>query len=97
MAFVHFDGSYAPCGFLIVADGADPYADDAVLIQTDWDHPSVASSMGWIPCECGGTDGTVDCKACGRTASDMIAEAYDFIRERDGESFPTLDEYLIES
>ena len=93
MAFVHFDSSYAPCAFLIVPDGGDPYDDSqTALVQLDWDFPGVAQSMGWsIGCDCP-TDGTVDCEH--RTAGDHIAAAYDYIRERDGESFDALDEYL---
>ena len=92
MAYVHFDSSYAPCGFLIVKDGGDPYSNDTVLVQTDWDHPGVASRMGYVPCECGATDGTVDCEH--KTASQMIADAYDYIREREGKTFAELNEYL---
>lgn len=99
MATIHFDPNYAPCGFLIVRDNADPYSDDpkdTVLIQTDWDYPGVASKMGWTPCKCGATDGTVDCHACNRHTSDMIGEAYNFIRDHDGDGFPALDQYLPE-
>jgi hypothetical protein len=54
-------------------------ADDGrdTLIQTDWDYPGVASTFGWSPCSCGMTDGTVDCPH--RTASEMIAEAREFL------------------
>lgn len=31
-----------------------------------------------------GTDGTVDCKECGITASQFISDAYDWLRENDG-------------
>ena len=95
MAYVYFDSGYAPCAFLIVRDGADPYSNDpadTVLIQTDWDYPGVASNMGLQPCHCGETDGTVDCPH--KTASDMISAAYDFIREHDGETFEALNDYL---
>lgn len=95
MPFLHFDSRYAPCGFLIVQDGADPYSSDpadTVLVQTDWDFPGVASRTGFIPCDCGGTDGTVDCPH--HTASDMISAAYDWLRERDGGSFPELADYF---
>ena len=52
MAFLYFDSKYAPCGFLIVSDNASPYDDDSTcLIQTDWDFPSVASRIGWQPCD----------------------------------------------
>jgi hypothetical protein len=94
VAYVAFHSKYAPCGFLIVPDGLDLFDDRAVLIQTDWDHPGVASRMGWTPCPCGRTDGTVDCPKCERTASEMIAEAYDFIEAHEGETFDALDDYL---
>lgn len=48
MAFVFFDNSYAPCGFLIVPNGASPYGPGTVLIQSDWDYPAVASKMGFF-------------------------------------------------
>ena len=93
MAFIHFDSNYAPCRFLIVPDEGDPYDDASTLfIQTDWDYPGVASSMGLPPCHCGATDGTIDCEH--KTASEMIATAYNFIVEHAGEPFDTLDEYL---
>ena len=94
MASVFFNSSYVPCGFLIVADGEDPYGKHTALIQLDWDYPSVASRMGWIPCKCGSTDGTVECKACHRKVGEMIMEAYGWILDREGESFEQLDEYL---
>ncbi len=48
MAYLAFDSSYAPCGFLIVRDGCD-YHDDknTVLIQSDRDFPGVAQNCGW--------------------------------------------------
>jgi hypothetical protein len=93
MAYLHFDSKYAPCGFLIVPDGGDPYKDAITrLIQSDWDFPGVASNMGYVPCKCGATDGTVDCTH--KTATEMITEAYDYCRERAGQSFKGLDEYL---
>ncbi len=95
MACLFFSSSYAPSGFLIVKDGANPYSDapgDTALIQTDWDFPGVASATGFVPCECGATDGTVDCQH--HKAGDMVGAAYDWLRERDGQSFPDLDEYL---
>ena len=95
MAYVHFDSSYVPCGFLIVKTDGDPYSEtDSILIQSDWDYPGIASRMGLCPCECGATDGTVDCSH--KTATDMISAAYDHIRENDGIEFPELDEYFSE-
>lgn len=95
MPKLHFDNSYAPCGFLIVRDGADAYSNepaDTVLIQSDWDFPGVASRTGFVPCECGCTDGTVDCEH--HTAGDMIAAAYDWLEARNGGSFPELADYF---
>ena len=57
------------------------------FIQIDWDYAPLASSLGWIPCECGATDGTVDCKTCGRIVSQMLSEAFDYLAERNGETF----------
>ncbi len=93
MAFIEFDSKYAPVGFLIVPDGGHYKDDDTLLIGTDWDYPGVAGSIGWQPChDC--TDGTVDCRICGKSASDLISDAYDYLEAHEGESFPALDEYL---
>ena len=61
---------------LVDEDGND------ILIQTDWDFPGVASSFGFVPCDCGDTDGTVDCAH--QTASDMIQAAADFLDDNIG-------------
>lgn len=66
--------------YLLVADdGRD------ILIQVDYDYPSIAGLFGWSPC-CGATDGTVDCAEHGRKASDMIAEAGEWLADHVGES-----------
>ncbi|CAB4192842.1 hypothetical protein UFOVP1244_102 [uncultured Caudovirales phage] len=81
--------------FVIVPDGGDPNDENTTtFVQTDWDHPGIASAMGWSPCYCGATDGTVDCEH--RNASTMIAEAYDFIVDHEGEVFDALNDYLPE-
>ncbi len=49
-----------------------------VYIQTDQDYPGVASTFGWVPCECG-TDGTVDCEH--KTADNMIQSAQEYLDE----------------
>lgn len=58
--------------------------DGQELVQTDWDFPGIASTFGWQPCPCGRTDGTVDCPH--RTASAMIAEAREYLKEHVGET-----------
>ena len=63
---------------LLADDGCD------ILIQTDWDYPGVASTFGWCPCDCGETDGTVDCPH--RTASDMISEAGEYLDDHIGDT-----------
>ena len=55
-----------------------------LLVQTDWDYPGTASSFGWCPCECGETDGTVDCPH--KDAGDMIAEAQEFLDDNIGKT-----------
>ena len=64
-------------GYLLAADDRRD-----ILIQTDWDYPGVASTFGWVPCECGETDGTVDCPH--KTASQMISEAAEYLDEHIG-------------
>ena len=80
---------------LIAEDGRD------ILIQTDWDYPSIASNLGYslrdsqvinsgyygVTCDHDGTDGTIDCKACGYPASAFIRDAGDYLNEHDGETF----------
>lgn len=56
----------------------------SVIIQTDWDYPGVASNFGFVACECGETDGTVDCPH--HTARDMISRAYTYLCEHEGKT-----------
>ena len=84
------------CIKLVAEDGRD------ILVQTDWDYPSIAANLGFSlidcqvlqsnyygagPCDHDGTDGTVDCKACGYPAAAFIREAGEFLREHDGDNF----------
>lgn len=78
------DSAYAPCAYLVVrqnADGAWDTRDESntVLVQLDWDFPSLARDFGWDfragHCTHSGTDGTVNCPDCGKTAAAFIAEA----------------------
>ena len=55
------------------------------FIQSDWDYAGLASSLGWVPCECGRTDGTVDCEH--KKVSEMLSSAFDYLAERDGDEF----------
>ncbi len=109
MAYAEFS-SYAPCGFLIVPNDGDSRDDSqTTLIQSDWDYPSIAQSMGWSltdvqgdpedvdHCEHDSTDGSVSCKSCGLSASQFISAAYDYIREHADEPFDGLDAYLPEA
>ena len=81
----------APCcpGEIVAEDGR------SILVQTDWDYPSVAQSFGWSlrnvqrcpycgGCDHSSTDGTVDCPECGVTAGAFIAAAGEWLRDNDG-------------
>lgn len=72
--------SKVPCGYLLTAEDGR-----TVPVQMDWDFPGTASNLGFVPCECGDTDGTVDCAH--KTASQMISEAAAFLDEHEGEEF----------
>ena len=69
----------------------------ALLIQTDWDCPGIASTFGWsvskLPgtslfpeCSHNGTDGTIKCPDCGLAASAFIESAREWIEDNDGTS-----------
>ena len=66
----------------------------SLLIPTDWDFPSLASSWGWEACECGATDGTIDCPH--RVADKMIPEAWEFLQEHEGETIYDPGYFTIE-
>lgn len=59
--------------------------EDSVLFQTDWDFPGLARDLGWNGkvgrerCQHRGTDGTVTCPDCGRSASEFIAAAANWL------------------
>jgi hypothetical protein len=59
------------------------------FIQSDWGYAGLATSLGWCPCECGRTDGTIDCAH--RSVSEMLSEAFDYLAERDGQAFDLSD------
>ena len=90
MHTVERDPDYAPIGYLIVEEGYGTRDEEhTALVQYDWDFPSLASSLGYEPCECGGSDGTVDC--CDKTASEMIEDAADWLDAHLGEPFDGSD------
>lgn len=66
-----------------------PDGDCVEFVQSDWDYAGLASRFGWEACECGATDGTVDCSH--RHVSEMLSEAFDFLAELDGVEFEMED------
>lgn len=58
---------------------------EPLLCDDAWAFPSLASIYGYIPCEHGCTDGTVMCECTGKTSTEMIGEAIDYIDARLGE------------
>ena len=71
-------GKQVPCGYLLRSDTGKDMA-----IQDDWNFPGVASAFGFVACECGETDGTVDCAH--KTADDMIQAAAEWLDAHEGE------------
>ena len=63
----------------------DGFGDCIDFIQSDWDYAGLANKLGWVPCYCGHTDGTVNCDH--RKTSEMLAEAFDYLSERDSQIF----------
>jgi len=72
-------GPDIPIGYLLVAEDGQ-----SALVQEDWSYPNLAGLFGWAPCDCGFTDGTVDCDH--KTASQMITAAADVLREHRGDT-----------
>jgi hypothetical protein len=70
-----------------------PEKGESILVQVDYDYPSLANTFGWNicsaqvdvekPCDHLGTDGTVDC-TCGVSVSDFIASAIEYLDSNDG-------------
>ena len=79
------EGPPSFCFGLYAADSGEC----VVFVQSDWDYAGLASSLGWCACECGCTDGTVNCDH--RTVSEMLSEAFDYLAERDGQEFDLSD------
>lgn len=81
-------GHFAPCSYVLLIDTSDNLLlwhsfpeklplDATRLFQLDWDFPSLASMFGFVPCECGKTDGTIECEH--KTPYEMIASAREFL------------------
>jgi hypothetical protein len=75
--------------------------DESVLFQTDWDRPALAGALGWNmrgrTCSHDSTDGTVTCQECGKTANEFIADATEWLDDRDGDTFQNTsgDDYIL--
>ena len=54
----------------------------SVLLQSDWDFAKAATLIGWIPCPCGATDGTIHCPH--RRCHDMVWEAFAYLEAHVG-------------
>lgn len=67
--------------------------EETVLFQTDYDFPGLARNLGWRGnigrerCEHRGTDGTVNCPDCGKTAGDFIQAAQTWLDNHCGQVF----------
>lgn len=72
-------------GYVVTRDGPAP---GVAVYQIDYSYPSLAEDLGAsIICEHGRTDGTVDCPDCGKTASQFIEAAANWLWEHAGDSF----------
>lgn len=74
---------------------SSPDCPKSYFVQTDWDYPSLASEFGWSlrrvqkpgrkrsnRCDHSSTDGTIDCRECGVTATEFICAAGEYISNR---------------
>lgn len=74
--------------------------EETILFQTDWDFPGLARTLGWNGkvgrerCRHSSTDGTVDCAECGKTASEFIQAATQWLDDHCGQTFRAGDEYF---
>lgn len=61
----------------------DTETNKTLNFQIDWDYPRLADSFGaHVVCDCGATDGTVDCPH--KTASKMIEDGVNWLSKNDG-------------
>ena len=72
--------SDVPCGMKVTAEDGQDF-----IVQTDWEYPGLSSTFGGPSgCNCGASDGTIDCAACKLTASEMISLAAEWLNDNDG-------------
>ena len=97
------DPAYAPCGYLLCKvdlQGQWSTRDEAstTLFDVDWDFPSLAGLVGYVPCENGCTDGTITCECTRKTATNLISEAMDMLDANLGMPFEsvTAEDYFAE-
>ena len=74
------------CFEVMEADRRKKNPESLLFVQSDWEYAGLACAFGWVPCECGFTDGTVNCKH--KTVSEMLADAYDFLMQHVGDKIP---------
>lgn len=92
-----------PCNKRIARELESTTQAETVLFQLDWDRPGLARSLGWDmrsrKCDHRGTDGTVTCPDCGRTADEFIAAATEWLDAHDGCTFQgrriTAGDYIL--
>ena len=96
-AFGHYE--MWPINKRIMAQFKRETGHESILIQTDWDWPGLATSLGWVnrtrKHDCYRyTDGTVNCQ-CGRDAMSMIEAAREFLDKKTGQAYRgKLDAYF---
>lgn len=72
---------------------------NSLLVQSDWDYPSLARSFGWDwrspNCDHSSTDGTVTCE-CGMTASNFIQDAMEYLDANLGKIVEDCDYFQVQ-
>lgn len=68
----------------------------SILVQSDYDYPGLASTFGWsvgqvpgapgnVTCYHDGTDGSIDCRECGRMTFEFIRDARGYLDRHVGD------------
>lgn len=63
--------------------------DESVRVTSDWDFPALAYTLGWnmgrtTRCDHSSTDGTIECKGCGRSPHYFVSESAAWLDKRVG-------------